>query len=95
LIAWDLLKNYSNIVMGGDFNSLFAARSMRTMRSIFRDSAWFTPSLFRSSHLRQGIPLPVKVDYILLSKNLRYFGSKICRQSPGDHFPVITNISLH
>ncbi|MHB8791040.1 MAG: hypothetical protein ACYDBT_14320, partial [Desulfobulbaceae bacterium] len=94
LVDWLASLQYEYMVIGGDFNSLFLSKTARTMRDLFKDSAGVSPSLFSSSHNIQGFHLPVKVDYIFVSKNISYSGSRIIQESPGDHYPVVTNIRL-
>jgi len=95
LVDWlDSLK-YENVVIGGDFNSLFLSKAARIMRDMLNDSGWLSPALFSNSHKIQGFHPPIKVNYIFLSKNLSYSGSKIIRESHGDHYPVVTNIDLN
>ena len=96
LVDWLASMNCENIVVGGDFNSLFLSKATRIMRSKFKDSSWLTPSLFSSSHkVHKLFHLPVKVDYIFHSKNLFSSGTRIIPESPGDHYPVVTNIYLN
>ena len=95
LVDWLASFKYENIVIGGDFNSLFLSKAGRKMRKVFHDSAWLSPALFVGSHKTQEFHLPVKVDYIFLSNNLSSSGTKIIPESPGDHFPVVTNILLN
>lgn len=95
LLNWLDPMEYSHVVIGGDFNSLFLSKAARTMRNVYGDSSCFNPSLFTSSHKIQGLHLPVKVDYIFLSDELSSSGTKIIKESPGDHYPVITNVHLN
>lgn len=97
LVKWVKSQGYKNIVIGGDFNSFFVSKAIRIMTKDFYDTAWLTPAFFSSSHkpVLDGWSLPIKVDYIFVSKNIRYSGSRIIKESPGDHYPVITSISLN
>lgn len=94
LTDWLAKMDYHHAVIGGDFNSLFLSRALRTIRKTFRDSSWFTPSLFAGSHKVEGLHLPVKVDYIFLSDGLSSSGTEIIKEGPGDHYPVVTNVFL-
>ena len=94
LVDWLASLKYENVVIGGDFNSLFLSKAARIMRNMLNDSCWLSPALFSNSHKIQGFHPPIKVDYIFLSKNLSYSGSKIIQESPGDHYPVVTKVHL-
>ena len=86
---------YKNVVIGGDFNSLPLSRAIRIMGDSFEDSAWPSPAFFSGSHKAPGFHVPVRIDYIFLSDNLRYSGTEILKETPGDHFPVVTDIQMN
>jgi len=92
LIQWISGLGYKNVVIGGDFNSLFFFKSMRHMREKFSDTAWGTPAFWSTSYKWPQSFLPFKIDYIYVTKNMEYGGTKIIRQSPGDHYPVVTYV---
>jgi len=92
LVKWIGGLGYENIVIGGDFNSFFCFKSMRIMRKKFSDTAWGTPAFWESSHKWPKTFFPVKIDYIYVTKNMDYGGTKIVHQSPGDHYPVVAYV---
>jgi endonuclease/exonuclease/phosphatase family metal-dependent hydrolase len=55
LVDWLASLQYEYMLIGGDFNSLFLSKTARTMRDLFKDSAWISPSLFSSSHNIVGL----------------------------------------
>ena len=92
LVKYVSEKGFENVVIGGDFNAMFLFRAIRIMRENFKDSAWPSPAFFFSTHKAPGFLMPIKIDYIFVSENLDCFGTRILKHSPGDHYPVITNL---
>ena len=94
LLAWLSGVVTGPVVIGGDFNSFCLSKAIRTMTASYQDTSWRTPSYFAASHKSLGFSFPVKGDYIFASNDLQYAGTTIVVQSPGDHYPVVTNVIL-
>lgn len=81
------------VVVGGDFNTVFLAKAIRSMRKQFFDSVQSTPSFFRRSYSKIRTILPARVDYLFYRDSLAVEYSTIVHRTAGDHYPVVATFA--
>ncbi len=96
LLSWLNSKDWDAAVVGGDFNTIFLAGSIRLMTRSFDDVLWPSWDFFRGTKISK-IPLPIRprIDYIFHSGELSVKAAVVLDQTIGDHLPVVTEFSLH
>lgn len=86
LVAWADPASDLPTVLGGDFNALARARSLRTVRSSYHD-AW---------DVGLGDPATVpgrRIDYLWLSRHLIPVQTVVVRSPASDHFAVVSDLT--
>jgi len=95
LLKWLKSKDWDAAVVGGDFNTLFLAGSIRLMAGSFDDVLWPNRDFFRGTKI-SSIPLPIRprIDYIFHSEQLAVKSAAVLSRHIGDHLPVVAEFSL-
>jgi endonuclease/exonuclease/phosphatase family metal-dependent hydrolase len=73
-------------VVAGDFNAVRRSRSLRQVRTTYRD-AW------DAGHGLPGTMLGRRIDYLWMSHHLHPVQTVVVRSRASDHFPVVSDLS--
>lgn len=95
LLTWLKSKDWDAAVVGGDFNTVFLARSIRHMTGTFDDVLWPSMDLFHGTKISKT-PLPIRpqIDYIFHTEQLSVKSAAVLSLHIGDHLPVIAQFAF-
>lgn len=95
LLVWRKNKDWDAAVVGGDFNTLFLARSIRLMAETFDDVLWPSMDFFHGTKISKT-PLPIRprIDYIFHTEQLSVKSATVLSQHIGDHLPVVAELAF-
>jgi len=94
LLAWIETKQKDAIVIGGDFNTFFFSRPIRSMNKYFHDVLWFSSDYFSGTYTKLNFPMKPRIDFIFHSKNIECLEAGIIRETAGDHYPIRAVLSF-
>ncbi len=93
LIAW-LNKSKSNIIIGGDFNTVPFSKTIRKMNQAFDDALWPSWNYLTTSYQKFPLPIAPRIDYLFHSPAIKCSNAVIIKAGPGDHYPVKAAFSI-
>ena len=94
-LTWINRKNWDAAVIGGDFNTVFMAKSIRLMDKAFNDALWPSADFFKGTKIsKYNLPVGLRIDYLFNSENVSVSSAAVLPQSIGDHLPVAASLSL-
>ncbi len=89
-LTWINNKTWYAAVIGGDFNTIFMARSIRLMTRDFNDSLWPCKDFFiGTKKSKYALPISPRIDYLFHSENVLVKFKAVLSKRIGDHLPVI------
>ncbi|TRZ87713.1 MAG: hypothetical protein D4R88_09050 [Methanosarcinales archaeon] len=95
LLTWLKGKNWDAAVVGGDFNTVFLAKSIRLMTDAFDDALWPSMEYFHGTKTsKSGLPIIPRIDYIFHTEQLSVKSAAVLPQHIGDHLPVMAEIRI-
>jgi endonuclease/exonuclease/phosphatase family metal-dependent hydrolase len=81
-------------ILAGDFNTISFSSSIKNIKKYYNDAMPFFKSFVSGTYKKIHSPIKPRIDYIFHSPDINVKSFKIIRQTPGDHFPVIADISI-
>lgn len=94
-LHWINRKNWDAAVIGGDFNTVFMAKSIRLMNKSFNDALWPSVDFFKGTKIsKYNLPIGLRIDYLFSSENVSVSSAAVLSQPIGDHLPVAAKLSL-
>jgi len=95
LLTWLKNKDWDIAVVGGDFNTLFLARSIRLMTGTFDDVLWPSMDFFQGTKIsKTALPVRPRIDYIFHTEQLSVKSATVLSQRIGDHLPVVAELAF-
>ena len=80
------------ILLTGDFNDTPSSYAFRKITRVLDDSFMNTSPLKTKTYIRSHFP--IRIDYVMHSKEFRTIDYKIIREELSDHYPVVAQIAL-
>ncbi len=91
IISWlNKIDKTSNIVLGGDFNTVLPSLAIIKMTRAFEDALWPSLDFFRGTYQPLDFFIKPRIDYIFHSKDLKCLSAEIIRFTAGDHYPILS-----
>lgn len=88
LIAWLNKSKSSNIIIGGDFNTVPFSRAIRKMGQAFDDALWPSWNYLTGSYQKFPLPIAPRIDFLFHSPAIKCSNAAVIKAGPGDHYPV-------
>jgi endonuclease/exonuclease/phosphatase family metal-dependent hydrolase len=82
------------IIVAGDFNTIPASKTIRTMKKHFTDALEGTPGSRKGTYWKIRFLFRPRVDFIFLSKTIEALAGNVINDRSADHLPVYAEIEL-
>ncbi|NEP77046.1 MAG: hypothetical protein F6K39_02020 [Okeania sp. SIO3B3] len=94
LFAWLDERPQPNMLIAGDFNTIFLSKAIRLMKERFVDALLFDRDYFTGTYQRIHAPIQPRVDFIFHSMGITTLDAEVLENPYGDHRAVVAHIAL-
>ena len=89
LVNWINKKKWDSAIVGGDFNTIVLASSIRFITKTFRDALWPTKYFFYGTKKsKYALPFSPRIDYLFHTENVMVRSAAVLSRQIGDHLPI-------
>lgn len=81
-------------ILAGDFNTVAFSSSIKEIKKYYKDAMPFFKSFLSGTYKKIHFPVKPRIDYIFHSPDICVENFDVIRETPGDHYPVISDISF-
>lgn len=94
LMMYITSRQYKNVIVGGDFNTVPYSKTIRIMEKGLNDALGSTSDYLTGSYRKSSLPVEPRVDFLFHSQNMESREASIIRETAGDHYPVRAVLEL-